>query len=227
MQLLESSGGFGYHPAGSGGHPHDQHFAIKAACSLKLADGKCSPRCGTLRGGRCSFINMVTRTDGVLIAGAKHRNPIHAPLTRERDPGSPVWLPIFDSGRSVRFVNRGADQAGLEVEWFAPRIVYLQHPSDPTVFWSIEALWRPPKWMEQPRGFDVPYNVRWFPIVSGVQAVADMLNQLSPPPGFGHVYSTDYVRAWASILPPEGWKEGDTTRLEQFLQKVAGDEAEP
>ncbi|HEX7796806.1 MAG TPA: alpha/beta-hydrolase family protein, partial [Vicinamibacterales bacterium] len=113
-----------------------------------------------------SVSNMVTRTDGVLIAGAKHSNPIHAQLTRERDLGSPVWFPVFDRGRSVRFVNRGADRPELDAEWSAPRLVYLQHPSDPTVFWSIAALWRQPEWMEQPRGFDVSDNVHWFPIVS-------------------------------------------------------------
>jgi uncharacterized membrane protein len=48
--------------------------------------------------------------------------------------------------------------------------------------------------MEQPRGFDVPHAVRWFPIVSVVQALPDVLNQLRTPPGFGHVYSTDYVK---------------------------------
>jgi uncharacterized membrane protein len=48
-----------------------------------------------------------------------------------------------------------------------------------------------------------------------------------PPPGFGHVYSTDYVGGWASILPFEGWTEADTKRLEKFLQNVVGDEAEP
>jgi len=171
--------------------------------------------------------NIVSRTDGVLIAGAKHSNPIHAQLTRERDPGSPVWLPVFDRGRSVRFLNRDPNQPALNAQWLAPRIVYLQHPSDPTVFWSIDALWRPPGWMEPPRGFDVPDNVRWFPIVSGVQAMADVLDQLNPPPGFGHVYSTDYVRAWASILPPEGWTGADTERLEQFIHNIAGDESEP
>ena len=41
-----------------------------------------------------------------------------------------------------------------------------------------------------------------FPIVSSVQSVADFLNQLDPPPGFGHDYSTDYVTGWASIVPP-------------------------
>jgi uncharacterized membrane protein len=170
---------------------------------------------------------MVTRTDGVLIAGAKHSNPIHAQLTRERDPGSPVWLPVFDRGRSVRFVDRDPNQTALDTEWSVPRIVYLQHASDPTVFWRIEVLWRPPEWMERPRGFGVPDNVRWFPIVSGVQAMADVLNQLSPPPGFGHVYSTDYVKGWASIMPPEGWRQADTNRLQQFIDKIAGDESEP
>ncbi|HKF68503.1 MAG TPA: alpha/beta-hydrolase family protein, partial [Vicinamibacterales bacterium] len=174
-----------------------------------------------------SVSNIVSRTDGVLIAGAKHSNPIHAQLTRERDPGSPVWLPVFERGRSVRFLNRDPNQPSLNAKWFAPRIVYLQHPSDPTVFWSIDALWRPPGWMEPPRGFDVPDNVRWFPIVSGVQAMADVLDQLNPPPGFGHVYSTDYVRGWASILSPEGWTGADTERLEQFIHNIAGDESEP
>jgi len=174
-----------------------------------------------------SVSNIVAGTDGVLIAGAKHSNPIHAQLTRERSPGSPVWLPVFDRGRSVRFVNRDPNQPALNAKWSAPRVVYLQHPSDPTVFWSIDALWRPPGWMKPPRGFDVPHNVRWFPIVSGVQAMADVLRQLSVPAGFGHVYSTDYVKGWASILPPEGWTGADTERLERFIHNIAGDESEP
>jgi uncharacterized membrane protein len=174
-----------------------------------------------------SVSNMVARADGVLIAGAKHSNPIHAQLTRERDAGSPVWLPVFDRGRSVRFVNRDPHQPALTAKWSAPRIVYLQHPSDPTVFWSIDAFWRSPGWMKTPRGFDVRDNVRWFPIVSVLQAAADVLHQLNAPPGFGHVYSTDYVKGWASILPPEGWTGADTERLEQFIHDIAGDESEP
>jgi len=174
-----------------------------------------------------SVSNIVTRTDGVLIAGAKHSNPIHAQLTRERDPGSPVSLPVFDRGRFVRFVNRDPNQPALNTKWSSPRIVYLQHPSDPTVFWSIDALWRRPEWMEPPRGFDVPANIRWFPIVSGVQAMADVLHQLNLPPGFGHVYSTDYIKAWASIVPPDGWTGADTERLEHFIHNIAGDESEP
>jgi uncharacterized membrane protein len=174
-----------------------------------------------------SVASMVARTDGALIAGAKHSNPIHSQLTRERDPRSPVWQPVFDGGRSVRFLNRDPDQPGLGAVWPDPRIVYLQHPSDPVSFWGVEALWWPPEWMSRPRGFDVTDRVRWFPIVSGVQAVGDMLDQLAPPPGFGHVYSTDYVEGWVSVAPPDGWTDADTARLEQLVTTVAGGESEP
>jgi uncharacterized membrane protein len=174
-----------------------------------------------------SVSNMTARTDGALIAGAKQSNPIHSQLTRERDPGSPVWQPVFDRGRSVRFLNRDPDQPALDAEWSAPRIVYLQHPSDPTVFWSLEALWWPPQWMHQPRGYDVPDELRWFPIVSGVQAAGDILHQLDTPPGFGHDYSTGYVKGWASVIPPKGWTDAETEQLEQFMNSMVGDDSEP
>jgi len=114
----------------------------------------------------------------------------------------------------------------LDTEWSVPRIAYLQHPADPVALWSVEALWWRPEWMNQPRGFDVPNDIRWFPIVSGVQALGDMLDQLAPPPGFGHDYSTDYVRGWACVVPPEGWKHADTERLEQLIDKLPRSDAE-
>lgn len=173
-----------------------------------------------------SVANMVARTDGVLLAGPKHGNPIHSQLTRERDPGSPVWQPVFDEGRSVRFLNRNPDQPALLAEWRAPRIAYLQHSADPVAFWSVDALWWPPPWMNQPRGFDVPDNIRWFPIVSGVQAAGDLFDQLGPPPGFGHDYSGEYVRGWVNVLPPDGWTSADTERLEKLIDDIAGDDSE-
>ena len=124
-------------------------------------------------------------------------------------------------------MNRDPNQPVLDPAWPAPRIVYFQHPSDPVTFWDIEAIWWPADWMDQPRGFDVPKSARWFPIVSGVQAVADLIDQLGPPPGFGHVYSTDYVNGWARVVPPDGWTDADTERLEQFIEQIAGDESGP
>ena len=172
-----------------------------------------------------SIGNLVARTDGALIVGAKHINPILSQLTRERDPGSPVWQPIFDEGRSVRFLSRDPDQPVLDPDWPGPRIVYLQHPSDPVPFWGLDALWRPPEWMDRPRGYDVPDQAHWFPVVSGVQGVSDLILQLSPPPGFGHDYATDYVTGWAAVVPPDDWTDDDTQRLDQFLNYGATGES--
>lgn len=174
-----------------------------------------------------SVATLTADTDGALIVGPKHSNPIHAQLTREREPTSPAWQPVFAGGRSVRFLNRDPSRLALGGDWPPPRIVYLQHPSDPVTFWSLDAVWRAPEWMDEPRGFDVPEALRWFPIVSGVQAVSDLLDQLETPPGFGHVYTTEYVRGWASVAPPDGWGEADTERLERFIEDMAGSESEP
>ncbi|MBV9599025.1 MAG: alpha/beta-hydrolase family protein [Chloroflexi bacterium] len=87
-----------------------------------------------------------------------------------------MWLPVFDNGRSVRFVNRDPRQPALDPQWRVPRIAYLQHPSDPATYWGVAALWWPPEWLDYPRGYDVPDAARWFPIVSGVQAVADLID---------------------------------------------------
>jgi uncharacterized membrane protein len=171
-----------------------------------------------------SLANLVARTDGALIVGAQHGNTILSQLTNARDPRSPVWQPVFDDGHTVRFVTRDASQPSLTGPWPSPRVVYLQHPSDPVPFWGVSALWRPPEWMDQPRGYDVPGAARWFPIVSAVQAVADQVHQLSPPPGFGHDYATEYVMGWADVAPPPGWTDSDTRRLEAFLDH--GDEGE-
>ncbi len=173
-----------------------------------------------------SVANMAARVDGALIVGAKHANPIHRQVTAEREPGSPVWQPVYDDGRAVRFVTRDPRQPALAASE-GPRIVYLQHPSDPVTFWGLDALWRPPEWMDRPRGFDVPGAARWFPIVSSVQSVADLIDQLAPPPGFGHVFSTDYVNGWAQVLPPEGWTDADTDRLNAFLDTENADDSEP
>jgi uncharacterized membrane protein len=80
--------------------------------------------------------------------------------------------------------------------------------------------------MKQPRGFDVSGSAGWFPIVTGLHAAADLFFQLSTPPGFGHVYSPDYVQGWAGVVPPSDWTEADTRRLEDFLDSASRGESE-
>ena len=60
-------------------------------------------------GGEAPFLalnNLIARTDGALFSGPTFNNTIWADLTRNRDAGSPEWLPIYDKGENVRFVAR-------------------------------------------------------------------------------------------------------------------------
>ncbi len=164
-----------------------------------------------------SLGNLVSRTDGALIVGGKKSNTILSQVTAARDPGSPAWRPVIDGGTSVRFVDGNPAAREPLGDWPAPRVLYLQYPSDPVSYWGIEAFVVPPEWMTQPRGYGVPTEGGWFPIVSGVQALADLAFQLTPPPGFGHDYRNDYADAWARVVAPDGWTLADTERLEAFL----------
>ena len=82
---------------------------------------------------------------------------------------------------------------------------------------SLEALWRRPEWTEPPKGYDVLARAGWFPIVTGLQEVADLIAGFSAPSGYGHNYAIDFVSGWVAVAPPERWTEADSARLQQHL----------
>ena len=79
--------------------------------------------------------------------------------------------------------------------WNGTRVIYLQHSSDPIVWWSPELILNEPDWMEEPRGADVLDSVVWAPFVTFWGITVDQFNSTSVPSGHGHVYSQEYVDA--------------------------------
>lgn len=167
--------------------------------------------------GPTSLANITTRSDGALFVGAPHANPILRQLTDGRDPESPEWAPVINGGEVVRFVTRDPDQVEPPGPWNNPRVLYIQHPTDPVTHWSPSWLWSKPGWMDNPRGYDVTDDGRWFPIVTWTQGIFDLMAGFAAPPGFGHDYRLDYVDGWARIAAPDGWTDADTDRLENHL----------
>jgi uncharacterized membrane protein len=165
-----------------------------------------------------SVANIVSRSDGALFVGTPYAAPILRQLVDERDDGSPAWAPVVDDGATVRFETRDPDQPRADGEWDEPRVLFVQHPSDPVTHWYYNWFWQPPEWMDDPRGYDVPAEAGWFPIVTGVQGVFDLMAGFSAPPGYGHDYRLDYPAAWADVVAPDGWTDDDTTALEDFTQ---------
>ena len=127
-------------------------------------------------------------------------------ITRARNPGTPAWLPRFRDGSYVRFTSQTNALAIPGALWGPMRIVYLQYPSDPITFFSPHAFWRKPDWMKPPLGPDVSPELRWYPVVTGLQLMLDMAIGLQVPIGHGHLYAPQhYINAWMAVTQPPGW----------------------
>ncbi|MFC0449459.1 alpha/beta hydrolase [Rhodococcus jostii] len=178
-------------------------------------------------GGESAFGNVddvEARTDGVLFTGPPNANEIWTDVTTNRDPGSPEWLPIYEEGETVRFGARAPeDLPRPDAPWGQPRMVYLQHPSDPIVWWSPELLLSEPDWLKEERGYDVLDSTQWFPFVTFLQVAADMAVSTGVPDGHGHSYVVDIADAWSAILPPDGWSSADNDRLRTVLAEIGAD----
>ena len=164
-----------------------------------------------------SLNNVLARTDGALFSGPTFKNTIWTGLTATRDRGSPEWLPIYDRGQYVRFVARAGDLGRPGPQWNTPRVVYLQHASDPIAWWDPGLLFRRPDWLREKRGYDVLPETEWIPVVTFLQVSADMAVATGVPAGHGHVYVGDVANGWAAVLQPPGWTPEKTDRLRPLL----------
>lgn len=146
--------------------------------------------------------------DGALWIGPPFNSPTWSEVTRNRNPGTPAWLPTYRDGRAVRFMNQYGRTNSTTAAWGRFRILYLQYPSDAVTFFDPRAAWRPPFWMAGPRAPDVSPDLRWLPAVSFLQLGVDMMTAIKPPRGYGHRYSFDsYARAWAMLLDRPDWTQ--------------------
>ncbi|MQA95831.1 MAG: hypothetical protein GEV11_14680 [Streptosporangiales bacterium] len=146
-----------------------------------------------------------TRTDGMLLVGPPESSVLRRELIANRDYGSTETRPVYQDGRTVRFADRGSDLARPYAPWEFPRVVYLQHASDPIVWWSPRLMLHRPDWLEEPRGDNVLPNFQWYPFVTFWQLTADMVFSVQMPPGIGHDYGAEAADAWGEIAAPEGW----------------------
>jgi uncharacterized membrane protein len=158
--------------------------------------------------------------EAVLWVGPPQASPLWHALIVRRDPGSMEVEPRYDSGRTVRFseANIPADITGVaRPPWVGTRVLFLQHPSDPVVWWTPDLLFGKPQWLIEPRGQDRTALMRWYPVVTFWQVSADLTNAEGVPGGHGHNYSNDILDGWVAVAPPDGWTAADTERIRAAL----------
>jgi len=163
----------------------------------------------------------------VLWVGPPNESRLWKALTERRDPGTPEVQPRYDDGRTVRFAQAAgtAEIAAVTAPpWQGTRVLYLQHASDPVVWWSPDLFLGKPDWLSEPPGFDRTPAMRWYPIVTFFQVTADMAgnvtNSTGAPPGHGHQYGDQQLDGWVAVAAPDGWTQFDTDRVRRSLEKA-------
>ena len=171
-----------------------------------------------------SLDDVRARADGAVWNGPPGSAPLHRSVVASRDPGSPEVRPVVGNGETVRFGGGPATPfltTFPAAPWPDPRVVYLQHPSDPVVWWSPRLLVERPTWLAEPRGDDVLPSVRWYPLVTFWQVTMDMIRAQEVPFGHGHNYGPESLDAWMAVVPPPGWTPADTARV-HAVQEAGG-----
>jgi uncharacterized membrane protein len=157
----------------------------------------------------------------VLWVGPPHESPLWSGLVARRDPGTREVEPRYDNGRTVRF-TQAADSDDIariaEPGWDGTRVLFLQHASDPIIWWSPNLLFSRPDWLVEPPGADRTASMRWYPIVTFWQVSADMTNASGVPGGHGHNYGDSVLDGWAAVIAPDGWTAADTERVRGSLE---------
>lgn len=158
----------------------------------------------------------------VLWVGPPQSSPLWHALIVRRDPGTTEVQPRYDNGRTVRFSEAitPADVAEAETRpWEGTRVLFLQHPSDPVVWWSPDLLFTRPDWLIEPPGRDRTREMRWYPVVTFWQVSADLTNARNMPAGHGHNYGDTILDGWTAVVPPDGWTANDTERMRTALKQ--------
>ncbi|MBO1025428.1 alpha/beta-hydrolase family protein [Ochrobactrum sp. SD129] len=174
------------------------------------------------------FEMLADPINGALWSGPPFPSRDWKQITRDRNPDTPEWLPVFKDGSFARFMNQNGEAPGNGDRWGPLRIVYLQYASDAVVFFDSHSFYRQPDWMNEPRGPDVSPQLRWYPVVTMLQLALDMAFATATPIGHGHVYAPEhYVDAWIEVADVDGWSAEQIDRLKQYLHhKMTGDDVE-
>jgi uncharacterized membrane protein len=167
-------------------------------------------------------INIINEPiDGALMVGPPFVNELWNHLVANRDPGSSPSTPVYQGGRTVRFTNEenALDLPGNEDEWGETRVVYLQHASDPVVFFSPSLFINQPDWLlDGQRAAEISEDFHYARLITGWQVMMDLPAAGSIPEGYGHLYTRQAnARAWIAVTRPEGWTAADTEGLTDFL----------
>lgn len=155
--------------------------------------------------------------DGAIFVGTPSTTELWRSITAERDAGSPQVKPVYDQGETVRFASSKTDIRAGASQWQSPRVLYVQHASDPVIWWNYDLILHKPDWLREKRGSDVSIRTRWIPFVTFFQVTVDQFYGVNVPNGHGHNYANTMVDSWAAVAPAANWTDAKSDKLQAII----------
>lgn len=176
-------------------------------------------------GGFSGVRDIASTVDGVLWLGPPNSNQLWRDLVSRRDPGTREVDPEYSGGMMVRFAENSEEiQRWIDdpeeggTSWGGSRVLYVQHPSDPVVWWSPNLLFREPDWLKEAPGFDRSPTMRWMPVVTFWQVTLDLPRAGNVPDGHGHNYGTSVLDGLVAVAGEDRFTVDDVERLRGQLE---------
>lgn len=151
--------------------------------------------------------------DGVLWMGPPNSNRIWRSLVERRDPGTTATEPVYADGLLVRFSEDPAELRHDDTPWIPPHVLYVQHATDPVVWWTPDLLFDRPAWLAEPPGKGRHPGMFYMPVLTFFQVTADLGNAIGGSQGYGHLYDHQILDGWATVTEREGWDDDDHARF--------------
>lgn len=169
--------------------------------------------------------DLVDSVDGAVFSGAPNNSQPWGALQAGRDAGSPIWQPVYDGGRNVRWLSNPGDFDKVPGMWGPVRIAYLQHGTDAVTWLTPRLIWQQPDWLAGPaatggRAPDVSDSMRWIPLVTYLQVAFDMFMGEAVPPTHGHNFGGVAVEAWNHVSP-SGLDPDAVERIQKVIESYA------
>lgn len=149
--------------------------------------------------------DFLSQADGAIWVGSPQGASLSTQLTAARHKGSAQIAPVYDSGRNARFITHPS-QLETDIyerelgQWEYPRAVFVQHASDPVVWYTPKIAFHEPDWLREKAGTDVSPNMSFTPIATFMQVLCDLPIAGTAPEGHGHTYHRELIPVWRKIL---------------------------
>lgn len=177
-------------------------------------------------GGQSAYTSaddLALSVDGALFMGTPSDTRLWRSITDNRDKGSPEWQPVYQAGKTVRFAATNENILADQTKWQFPRILYMQHASDPVVWFDFSLIAQEPDWLKETRGPDVSPKTHWYPFVTFLQVTVDQFFGVNVPNGHGHNYPNTIVNAWGSVVPPVDWNTEKANSLQKIINTYSNE----